>query len=168
MAAEGRGGGAMKRTGAQGSARPRTLVWRVALAVHLLFLLVLVCFYAEYVERMCSSSSAFILSWSFLASLCVLVVSLLIVVGGFYWFTSRHLKRQGLRLSMKRAKRTSRLSSCLVVLVLVFSYLLPGDRLSSLARTRLSAILVGLVVVPFVWWMAPKLVERRGAGHRTV
>ena len=159
----------MKRTGAQGSVRPRTLVWRVALAIYLLSLLVLVCFCAEfYEERMRSSSSAFILSWSFLASLCVFLVSLLIVVGSFYWFASRHLKREGLRLSMKRAKRTSRLFSCLVVLVLVFSYLLPGERLSSLSRTRLSAILVGLVVVPFVWWMAPRLVERRGAGHRTV
>ena len=147
----------MKRTGAHGSVRQRTLVWRVALAIYLLALLVLVYFYAEfYEERTCTSCFGFILSWSLLASLCVFLLSLFIVARGFYWFTSRHLKRQGLRISMKKAKRASRLSSCLVALVLVFSYLLLGDH----ASLPVLATLVGLVVVPFAWWTAPRLVER--------
>ena len=145
----------MNRTGAQGSARQRTFVWRVAFAIYLLSLLVLVYFYAEF-YRMRSSSPEFVLSLSFLASLCVFLLSLFIVAGGFYWFTSRHLKRQGLRISMKKAKRASRLSSCLVVFVLLLAYLLLGDHVSLLVL----ATLVGLVVVPFAWWTTPKLVER--------
>ncbi len=146
----------MKR-GAQGSARQRTFVWRVAFAIYLVSLLVLIHLHLEfYRERMCSSSSGFILSLSFLAFLCVALLSVFLLAGGFYWFTSRYLKRQGLRISMKKAKRASRLFSCLVVFVLLLAWLLLGDHLSLLVL----ATLVGLVVVPFAWWTTPKLVER--------
>ncbi len=152
-----RGGGALKRRGAQGSVRQRTFVWRVAFAIYLLSLLVLIHFYLEfYRERMCSSSSEFVLSLPFLASLCVLFLSLFILAGSFHWFTSRHLKRLGLRISIKKAKRASRISGCLMVFVLLLAYLLLGDQVS----LRVLTTLVGLVVVPLAWWTSPSLVER--------
>ncbi len=147
----------MKRTGAQGSARQRTFVWRVAFAIYLLSLLVLIHLHLEfYRERMCSSSSGFILSLSFLAFLCVALLSVFLLAGGFYWFTSRYLKRQGLRISIRKAKRANGLSGCLVALVLLLAYLLLGDQVS----LRVLTTLVGLVVVPFAWWTSPSLVER--------
>ncbi len=142
----------MKRNDAQESAS-LLFVWRLAHAIFLLSVLVLTYFGADHVR---SNNSGRILSFPFWVSQFVFLASVFVLVGGFYLFSSRHLKKQGLRISRRKAKRASGLGACLVVFILVFSYLLLGDHDSLFVST----ILVGLVVIPFAWWQAPTFLER--------